>query len=205
MLLIRKTLLSLGVVMLTTAPAYAATTFTSRLSGLSEIPNANNSAGTGVATAAFFNANNSIRLTGSFQNLTGLSLLGHLHCCSSRTANSAQAIDFSENPGFALGVRSGSFDLTYDLLNATTYTAAFLAASGGTALGARNRLFAGLNNELGYFNIHSTVFRGGELRGQLAGIPEPASWGMMIVGFGVAGGAMRRRKSANVKVSFASL
>jgi CHRD domain/PEP-CTERM motif len=203
MTLFKEAVIASGALIMATAPAYAATTFTSRLSGLSEIPNANNSAGTGVATAAFFNANNSIRLTGSFQNLTGLSLFGHLHCCSSRTANGAQAIDFSENPGFQLDVRSGSFDLTYDLLDATTYTAAFLAASGGTARGARDRLFSNFNNGLGYFNIHSTVFRGGELRGQLAGIPEPASWGMMIIGFGLAGGAMRRRKSANVKVSFA--
>jgi CHRD domain/PEP-CTERM motif len=202
MSLIGKTVLTIGALIAVTAPAYAATTFTSTLSGLSEIPAPNNSAGTGVATAAFFNANNSIRLTGSFQNLTGLSLLGHLHCCSTPSATGAQAIDFSENPGFQLGVRSGSFDLIYDLLDATTYTAAFLAASGGTAVGARDRLFGNLNNNLGYFNIHSTVFRGGELRGQLAGIPEPASWGMMIIGFGLAGGAIRRRKSANVKVSF---
>jgi hypothetical protein len=203
MILFKKAVVACSALILATVPAYAATTFTSRLSGLSEVPTPNNSAGSGVATAAFFNANNSIRLTGSFRNLTGLSLLGHLHCCASTTANGAQAIDFSENPGFELGVRNGSFDLTYDLLDATTYTAAFLAASGGTALGARDRLFSNFNNGLGYFNIHSTVFRGGELRGQLAGIPEPASWGMMIVGFGLAGGAMRRRKSANVKVSFA--
>jgi CHRD domain/PEP-CTERM motif len=198
MSLIGKTVLTIGALIAATAPAYAATTFTSTLSGLNEIPAPNNSAGTGVATAAFFNANNSIRLIGSFQNLTGLSLFGHLHCCSTRTANGAQAIDFSENPGFQLDVRSGSFDLTYDLLDATTYTAAFLAASGGTALGARDRLFSNFNNGLGYFNIHSTVFRGGELRGQLVGIPEPASWGMMIVGFGFIGGAMRRRQSVRV-------
>jgi CHRD domain/PEP-CTERM motif len=199
---VTKTLLAYSALIMAASPAYAATTFTSRLSGLNEVPTPNNSAGTGVATAAFFNANNNIRLTGSFQNLTGLSLLGHLHCCSSRTANGAQAIDFSENPGFQLGVQSGSFDLTYDLLNATTYTAAFLAASGGTARGARDRLFGNLNNGLGYFNIHSTVFRGGELRGQLAGIPEPASWGMMIVGFGLIGGKMRRRRQS-VRVAYA--
>lgn len=30
----------------------------------------------------------------------------------------------------------------------------------------------------------------------LAAVPEPAAWAMMIVGFGLAGGAMRRRRSA---------
>jgi CHRD domain/PEP-CTERM motif len=202
MSLIKKTVITIGALIAATAPAYAATTFTSRLSGLSEIPTPNNSAGTGVATAAFFNANNSIRLTGSFQNLTGLSLFGHLHCCSTASATGAQAIDFSENPGFQLGVNTGSFDITYDLLDPTTYTAAFLAAGGGTAIGARDRLLNNLNNNLGYFNIHSTVFRAGELRGQLAGIPEPASWGMMIVGFGLAGGAMRRRRQS-IRITYA--
>ncbi|MBO9574118.1 MAG: PEPxxWA-CTERM sorting domain-containing protein [Sphingobium sp.] len=28
------------------------------------------------------------------------------------------------------------------------------------------------------------------------GVPEPASWAMMIAGFAAAGGAMRRRKTA---------
>ena len=36
----------------------------------------------------------------------------------------------------------------------------------------------------------------------LAAVPEPATWAMMIGGFGVAGGALRRRK-AKVSVSFA--
>jgi hypothetical protein len=32
-------------------------------------------------------------------------------------------------------------------------------------------------------------------------VPEPATWAMMIMGFGLVGGAMRRRQ--NVRVSFA--
>ena len=33
------------------------------------------------------------------------------------------------------------------------------------------------------------------------GVPEPATWAMMIVGFGVAGSAMRRRKSAQTAIA----
>ena len=38
--------------------------------------------------------------------------------------------------------------------------------------------------------------------GALNAVPEPASWAMMILGFGLIGGAMRRRNT-RVKVSFA--
>jgi hypothetical protein len=36
-----------------------------------------------------------------------------------------------------------------------------------------------------------------------AAVPEPASWAMMISGFGAIGGVMRRRKNVRTKVSFA--
>ncbi len=33
----------------------------------------------------------------------------------------------------------------------------------------------------------------------VAGVPEPAAWGLMILGFGVVGGAMRRRQRVSVR------
>lgn len=39
--------------------------------------------------------------------------------------------------------------------------------------------------------------------GSMGAIPEPATWAMMIFGFGFVGGAMRRQRKANVKVSYA--
>jgi hypothetical protein len=35
-------------------------------------------------------------------------------------------------------------------------------------------------------------------------VPEPASWAMMIAGFGLVGGAMRRRRGQTVKVGYAA-
>jgi hypothetical protein len=37
----------------------------------------------------------------------------------------------------------------------------------------------------------------------LAGVPEPATWGLMILGFGAVGGAMRRRQAVKARVAFA--
>ena len=36
-----------------------------------------------------------------------------------------------------------------------------------------------------------------------AAVPEPATWGMMLLGFGVAGAALRRRRIAATRVSYA--
>lgn len=34
-------------------------------------------------------------------------------------------------------------------------------------------------------------------------VPEPATWSMMVLGFGIIGAALRRRRTRNVRVSFA--
>ncbi len=44
----------------------------------------------------------------------------------------------------------------------------------------------------------------GSYAGTLAfGVPEPATWGMLILGFGAIGGAMRRRRNVTTKISYA--
>ena len=67
----------------------------------------------------------------------------------------------------------------------------------GTTLSAQiPNLLAGLM----YVNFHSAQFPSGEIRGQILppSVPEPATWAMMLLGFGAVGVAMRRRKSARV-------
>jgi hypothetical protein len=52
------------------------------------------------------------------------------------------------------------------------------------------------NQVLGASDIAALYNNGNPVR--IAGVPEPASWAMMIVGFGLAGAAARRRSPARV-------
>lgn len=53
---------------------------------------------------------------------------------------------------------------------------------------------ASLMNELFYFNVHSQLFRGGEIRGQILAVPEPAPWGLVALGLAVL--AIRARATS---------
>jgi len=45
-----------------------------------------------------------------------------------------------------------------------------------------------------YVNVHTAAFGGGEIRGQLAPIPEPGTYALLAIGLGVIGVAARRRR-----------
>jgi hypothetical protein len=75
----------------------------------------------------------------------------------------------------------------------STYTAAFQNnLGGGTAAGAEAALLAGLQSGRAYFNVHTTAYPGGEIRGFLAAAPEPAT--LLLLGGGLAGAVVRRRR-----------
>ena len=93
--------------------------------------------------------------------------------------------------GFPIGVHSGTFSNTFDLRLAPSWNAAFIAASGGTPAGAEAKLAAGLALEEAYFNIHTNLFPGGEIRGFLEPVPEPTT--IVLFGSGLAGAGLRRR------------
>jgi hypothetical protein len=100
------------------------------------------------------------------------------------TENAVVAIDFV-GPGFPLGVTSGSFSHTFDLGATATYNPPFLTASGGTANGARDRLLDAMRTQTGgiaYFNIHTANNVGGEIRGNISLIPEPAALLLLAMG-----------------------
>jgi hypothetical protein len=54
-----------------------------------------------------------------------------------------------------------------------------------------------LNSGLWYFNIHTSTFGGGEIRGQILAVPEPSTVGLVGLGLaGMIGLAIRRRFQA---------
>jgi hypothetical protein len=170
------------------AASAQAKTYETILLGTNEVP-PNASPATGFAMVTV--SGDSLIVHETFADLIGgASSAAHIHCCTAPGTNVGVAVPFVGFPA----VTSGTYDHTFDLLNPTTYTAAFLAGpGGGTALGAEAALIAGLDAGQAYANIHNPTFPGGEIRGFLTAVPEPATWALMIGGFGLAGTALRRR------------
>jgi CHRD domain/PEP-CTERM motif len=114
----------------------------------------------------------------------------HIHAPASPGANGGVvwgffgAPDNDNNPDnlvftpFASGV-GGTFSSIWNVTE----------GNGGTTLTAQiPNILAGLS----YINFHTVQFGGGEIRGQILPVPEPSTWAMMLLGFGVVGAAMRR-------------
>ncbi|MEX2185713.1 MAG: CHRD domain-containing protein [Pirellulales bacterium] len=182
------------------AAAVDAQVFTGALDGTQESPVVA-TAGIGTGTATFDPLTNMLAVDVSFSGLTSNTTNSHIHCCFSDPPSRSAGVAVGFVPtGFPLGVTSGSYSNTFDLLDSSIYTAAFLNGfGGGTAAGARDALLAGMTNGTAYFNVHTSSFGGGEIRGDITAVPEPstialAGLGALVLSFAVA---RRRNRRCN--------
>jgi len=178
----------------------AITIFGANLTGAQEVP-PNASPGTGSAEIIVDDILNTMEVQVSFSGLIGTTTASHIHCCAPAGTNVMVATELPLFTGFPVGVTSGTYDHTFDMTLLSSYNPAFVAAHGGTTSTAFLALVDGMTTSTAYLNIHTNVFPGGEIRGQLA-VPEPSTWAMMFLGFAAIGASMRFRRSRKPMRSF---
>jgi CHRD domain len=157
--------------------------YVANLDGPSEdTPNA--SPGTAFAQVTLDLVLHTLQIDVTFSNLTGTTTAAHVHAPTTTPLTGAAGVA-TQTPyfvGFPIGVTSGTYSNIFDTTQSATWNSAYITANGGTPAGAEAAFAQALADGKAYFNIHTTAFPGGEIRGFLLPVPEPTTVGLIIIG-----------------------
>jgi len=178
------------------APASAAIyAYYANLDGASEAP-PHATPGYGKARVVFDDLAHTMEVDVTFAHLLAGNTAAHIHAATTTpfVGTAPVATTTPTFTGFPNGATSGSYSHLFDMTLMSSYRSGFINDHGGTTAGAEAALIQAAMDGKSYLNVHTTVFPGGEIRGFLTPAPEPASWALMLAGFGLTGAAMRARR-----------
>ncbi|MGH7131674.1 MAG: CHRD domain-containing protein [Phycisphaerales bacterium] len=163
-------------------------------SGPAESP-PNASPGTGVGTVTYDSTLHTLTLSCVFSDLLGTTTNSHIHAATAVpfAGLAGVATTTPTFAGFPTGVTSGTYNMVLDLTLASSYNPAYVTANGGTPASAEAALTASFAAGTAYWNIHSSLFQGGEIRGFLTPVPSPGSAVLAAVGLGALAFGRRTR------------
>lgn len=140
-----------------------------------------NRTGSGIFSLTL--ADNVMTITGEFGGLSGQAVNAHIHGPSPAGQNSGVLYGLFSFMTFGPENKSGSISASVPLVSGPNGTAFDIPAQ-----------LDQLNGGLWYFNIHSSTFGGGEIRGQILAVPEPSSVALAALGaVGAVAWQLRRR------------
>lgn len=143
--------------------------YTADLTGFGELP-ANISTGQGKVVLTFDLDLAVMEIETSFDGLLGDVTSAHIHAATNAMGSGIADVA-TQLPTFDLfptGANVGSYEHEFALADAATYNPDFILASGGTVSTAMLALFGALDQGKAYFDIHTTAYNDGEIRGFLS-------------------------------------